>query len=226
MGLDWMVDKRKPKLGFDERFAEIEPLIEDAEEDSNERTRLIIELEEISVSAFEEIGCPRIGVDEEATVWWDEHVYAPSMEKAKKMRAKLPHDKPPKDDFEERQRAADGEYTKFWLDSTRADCLEKANGRYVTDLAAVSKGKTKVSGIMCSDLDFRGKMMRYVEGLDEDLVNEAWEDHNADECVDYADRLAEAKKDIRGGDNLTTLESAIQWLRFWGNRGFGYWAWY
>jgi len=80
--------------------------------------------------------------------------------------------------------------------------------------------------VMVTSLDFRGKMMRYVEGLDEDLVNEAWEDHTADECVDYANRLEEAKKDIRGGDNLRTLESAIKWLRFWGNRGFGYWAWY
>jgi hypothetical protein len=22
------------------------------------------------------------------------------------------------------------------------------------------------------------------------------------------------------------LEQAISWLRFWGERGFGYWAWY
>jgi len=226
MGLDWMVHKRKPKLGFDLLFDEIESLIEKTDEDSNEYTRLTKEIEEISVSAFEEIGCPRIGIDKEATVWWDKNVYAPSMEKAKKMRAALPHTKPPKNEWETKCREHDKEYAKFWLDSTRADCLAKAKGRYVTDLAKTSKGKARVSGMMCSDLDFRGKMMRYIEDLDEDLVNEAWEDHTADECVDYANRLEGAKGGICGKDDLAKLESAIQWLRFWGNRGFGYWAWY
>ena len=227
MGLDWMVNKRKPKLGLDERFKQVESLMGEADEDSNEFTRLAKELEEVSVSAFEVIGCPRVGIDEEATTWWDENVYAPSIEKAKKIRAESPYAGPPESEWREHQRATDKEYAKYWLDdSTRADCLEKAKGRYVTNLAKVSKGKASVSGIMCSDLDFRGKMMRYVEGLDDDLVNEAWEDHTADECVDYANRLEEAKKDIRGGDNLRTLESAIKWLRFWGNRGFGYSAWY
>ena len=80
---------------------------------------------------------------------------------------------------------------------------------------------------MVESIDFRGKMMRYVTDLDEELVNEAWEDHTAEECVDYATRLEAVLPTIPDGpEGKEPLQGAIKWLSFWGSRGFGYFAWY
>lgn len=226
MGLDWMVNERKPKLGFDTRFEEVSKLVAEADEDTNEYTRLKKDLEAVSISVYEEIGCPRIGIDTNATEWWEDNIYAPAMLKAKEIRANLPYTEPAKDKWEEKRRDRDKDYAKAWLDSTREDCLSRSMGRYVVELAKVTKGVAEYTGIACSSLDFRGKMIGYVDGLDQELSSEAYDDHTPDECLDYADRLEEAMADTRGSENIEVLVSAIKWLRFWGGRGFGYWAWY
>jgi len=45
--------------------------------------------------------------------------------------------------------------------------------------------------------------------------------------VDYARRLTEVLPTIPDGpEGRERLQSAIDWLNFWGSRGFGYFAWY
>jgi len=178
-------------------------------EEEVESPQLEKEFEEISISCYEAVGAPKIGEDDRATAWFKEHNYEPAHADAKA--GKLDH----RDDAKE-----------FWLQSFEK-CLEKHVGQHVMELAEQQGGEAAVSGIAVQSIDFRGKMMRFVTGLDEELVNEAWEDHTAEECVDYAKRLTEVLPTIPDGpEGKELLQGAIDWLNFWGSRGFGYFAWY
>ncbi len=81
--------------------------------------------------------------------------------------------------------------------------------------------------------------------ISEELRNEAFDDHSADACLDYADRLEdslheyqaehpdwETRKErteygtVDAKDDAEVLDAAVKWLRFWGENGFGYSGWY
>ena len=210
MGLDWVLDKAKARPGFEERFVTVTRMLQQMrEQDEAESPELEAELEEISISCYEAVGAPQVGIDEKATQWYRENNYEPAHADAKA------------GELDNRPELRD-----FWLQDFEK-CLEKNKGQYVMELAEQQGGEAAVSGIAVASLDFRGKVMRYVTGLDEDLVEEAWTDHTAEECLDYAKRLAAELPNVKEGENdRGLLEEAIAWLRFWGERGFGYWAWY
>jgi hypothetical protein len=95
----------------------------------------------------------------------------------------------------------------------------------VVELAREKGGVAAVGGMLTGALDFRGKVVgRSEEIIGDALAEEAYEDHSAEECLSYAKRLEEALGD-RQDDDVKYLREAISWLRFWGERGFGYWAW-
>ena len=209
MGLDWVLDKHKARPGFEDRYATVTQRLADMRNDGAESPDLEEELKKISISCYETVGAPRVGIDEEATEWYRKNNYEPAQADA--ISGKL-----------------DGrpEAKEFWLRPFE-ECLEDHKGQYVMELAREKGGEAAVSGIAVQSIDFRGKMMRYVEGLEEGLVNEAWENHTAEECVDYAKRLAGVLPTIPDGpEGKELLQGAIDWLNFWGSRGFGYWAWY
>jgi len=67
MGLDWNPGN-KPKPGHEEEFRRIYEALGETT-DEVERNALLSRFEEISVSAFETLGTPRVGHDEAATAW-------------------------------------------------------------------------------------------------------------------------------------------------------------
>ena len=117
----------------------------------------------------------------------------------------------------------------------------------MAELAKRPEGLASINGIMCSSLDFRGKAVAMSTVISEELRNEAFDDHDADACADYADRLEASlheyqaehpdwatrqERDEYGSavdvkDDVEVLEAAVKWLRFWGrDNGFGYSGWY
>jgi hypothetical protein len=215
MGLDWMVHKTKPREGCEARFAELTRLLNDMREDGATSPSLEEELEGISVNVGEVIGAPRIGVDERADRWFREV-------------------------YDENRAREDGspEFAAHWSRPFE-DLLEENRGRYVLELAEDQGGMAAVSGIVATSLDFRGKIVGSCPLLSRDLREEAYEDHSAEEMLDYARRL---RRDLQGGveslepsrgaarrnenDWEDAVDAAIRWLEFWGEKGFGYWAWY
>ena len=207
MGLDWMLDKVKPRPGSEARFDEISKLLQEMRDDARS-PELEEERERISVSCLEAIGAPRTGEDPRADAWFRENVYEPAHEDALKGER-------------------DAKFQEFW-GRTFEECLEDNKGKHVAELAEKTGGIAAVSGMMMvSTLDFRGKVLRFIKGLDEDLVNESYQDHTAEECVGYARRLEEQLPNVADGpEGKELLRGAVGWLRFWGELGFGYHAWY
>lgn len=215
MGLDWVLDKTKPREGSETRFAEIELALtkiresaktQEAYEELTEDLRE--ELDGISMSAFEAVGAPRIGHDKRADEWFREHNYDPAHKDA--LEGKLDHSP---------------ERKEFWLRSFE-ECLKEHKGQYILEAAELEGGVAEVTGIAVGSADFRGKILRFCEGLPGELVNESYENHTGEECVDYADRLEEALGEVPSEEDKKLVRSAAGWLRFWGSKGFGYYAWY
>lgn len=67
MGLDWNPGNR-PKPGHEDEFRQIFETLEDGA-DGDDHKALLARFEEISISAFETLGTPRVGHDEAATAW-------------------------------------------------------------------------------------------------------------------------------------------------------------
>jgi hypothetical protein len=185
MGLDWVLDKRKARPEFEERYATVSRMLQQMREqgEAEPGEELLKEYEEISMSCYEAVGAPQVGIDEEATEWYRKNNYEPAQADAKAGK------------LEGRPEMRD-----FWLQPFEK-CLEEHKGQYVMELAEQQGGEAAVTGIAVQSIDFRGKVMRYIEGLDEDLVNEAWEDHTAEECLAYAKKLEAELPNVKEGEN-------------------------
>jgi hypothetical protein len=240
MGLDWMLQAHTHRPGCEKQYrrikAKLEALAEDeklaAEQKEKLQKDLTSALKLVAVSPFEVIGAPQVGIDQEATAWFKREVFEPNQQRVAAERKKATGDRMDR-------------FIAFWarpFDQVVAD----EHGKYVVELAKEPEGVAAISGMLCTALDFRGKAVVLSVVVTEDLRNEAFDNHDADECVDYADRLqaslAEYKvehpdwetrheKNTWGGlasarDDAQAIEVAAKWLRFWGGRGFGYSAWY
>lgn len=215
MGLDWMLQKTKARPGSESRFAQLTLEMDKisrhakSQEEYEELTRdLSEELAGISVHAFDVIGAPRLGHDEKADNWFFENVYKPNHEEAI---------------------SRDGSGLTGWaaLWSKPFDAIvEKYKGQYILEAAEEEGGCAAVSGMLCSAADFRGKMLRFCEGLPSELVDESYEDHTGEQSLEYADRLERAIALVEDEEGRGTVRDAVAWLRFWGSKGFGYNAWY
>ena len=161
-------------------------------------------LQGISVNPCEELKCPRIGIDPEATQWfrrelWETH------------RAQQPH-------------------LPFW-DLPFEEALRSYHGRYVPALAKVREGLSEYVGPVGGETSVRAKVLqRALDALqDRDLISEGWRDHDAQEAGEYADRLQGALQAHRGQarpESVEIVEAAARWLRFWSGRGYGFRAWF
>ena len=111
--------------------------------------------------------------------------------------------------------------------------IEQNAGKYVAELAKNKGGLGKVVGMCVGPESFRGKMLRYMEWLDEDLRNEAYENHDPDELVGYGERLLAAAESQEPKaeteehrEEVQTLRDAATWCTFWGENGHSMAAWY
>lgn len=217
MGLDWVLHKNKPKDGHEERFAEIDRLLREQELSAEKEQEAEKELETISVSAYEVIGCPRIGIDEAATVYFKTEIYPSSQELAQQNHGE-------KDEF-----------FKYWMRPVE-EVLKDETGKWVPHLAANKDGLAKMTGMIVSPMDFRGKVIGYCDFISSELQEEAYRDHTAEEAEDYGKRIelhvhGEMKKlnsrqKAQFEQERRYIEGAVEWLKFWGSRGFGFYAWY
>ena len=104
---------------------------------------------------------------------------------------------------------------------------------HIVELSPYKTANTGFSGIMCSNLDFRGKGIGCSDLLSTELKEEAYEDHTPEESIDYASRLKthltqykKSKLDDDQKEDWDFIMAGIKWLEFWGNRGHGYHAWF
>lgn len=242
-----MLDKLKPKDGHLAEFHRLQEELRTLdrqeglpEEEYRKKAKALnAQLDEISISPFAVMGCPRIGIDKEATEWFRDNVVAERKKEVAEEKAKprAPKDTPPREQWGYRNEA----FVKHWSRSFKA-LVEENKGKYVTELAKKREGVSTVSGMLCSSIDFRGKLVGYAQDvIGDDLAEEAYRDHDADECLDYASRMeaaidqwvhenpekaASKTREEDYPEYLRLLRSAVTWLRFWGNEGFGYHAWY
>ena len=225
MGLDWLLHGSKPKTGFEKQFHRINDKLnalksdEKLPDDKKKQLRSDLELalKSVSISPFEVIGAPRVGIDEDATEWFKREVFAPiQLRLAKGKNAPR--------------------FVHYW-GRPFDEVVQDERGKFVVQLAKDQDGVAAISGILCSSLDFRGKAVALSEVITEALKSEAYDDHSGDECIDYADRLEAELVDfkVRHSDwanrarikeDAEDIEAAVKWLRYWGSRGFGYTAWY
>lgn len=227
MGLDWMLNKMKAKDGHQAEFDELNKKLNDNISGEEEK-QIEARLDQISTSVYEVLGAPRVGDNETTRAWFREHTYEPAQKEveAEKTRRSFPHTR----------------FIAHW-DRPFETLLAENAGKYILELAPDQEDIAAVSGMLTSNLDFRGKIIGRSPVLSEDLQNQAYEDHTAEEAVAYAESLAERlevyKTEIcpdwetaqfgNGGpirDAIADVENAIKWLSYWGSRGFGFHAWY
>jgi hypothetical protein len=249
MGLDWMLQTDKPKAGWVKDYKRIKGKLEALDEDeglTKEQRKalqrdLMSALKQVAVSSFEVIGAPQVGIDIEATEWFRREVFEPfqiRVAEEKKKPALRPSANPQWNDRNDRLIAHWGRPFE--------QVLQEEKGKYVVELAKEREGVAAITGFLCTSLDFRGKAIVLSVVVQEDLRQEAFDDHDPDECLDYANRLEASLQNYKaehpdwetrhekndwGGmasakDDAEAIESAVKWLRYWGSHGFGYSGWY
>lgn len=249
MGLDWMLDAHRAKPGCEKPYRRIIEKLHalehdrsiDLEQSEVMRRDLEAALKQVAISPFEVIGAPQVGIDAEATEWFRINLYLPAQVRVADEKTRPV----PRDPSNPRWDDRNDDYINYW--DRPFDALEQAeHGKYVVELAKEREGLAPITGILCSLLDFRGKSVALAVVINETLRNEAYDDHDADACLDYADRLASAVDDYKaahpdletrreeaeyGGlvgaaGDIADIEAAVKWLRYWGSRGFGFSGWY
>ncbi len=215
MGLDWMLHGSKPKPGYEKQFHRINDKLAALETDAGLaddkkkqfRSDLELALKSVSISPYEVVGAPRVGIDADATEWFRKQVYEP-------VQLRLSQESNPR-------------FIAYWR-RPFSEIVEDERGKYVVELAKEREGVAAITGMLCSSLDFRGKVVALSAMLPEELKNEAYDDHSGDECLDYADRIEAALREVSEEhvEEVADVTAAVKWLRYWGSRGFGYGAWY
>lgn len=244
MGLDWVLERTRPKKGHEREYAKLRKKLEKLEGDGAGEERLEAvrtALASVSHSAMAEIGAPRVGIDAPATKYFLEQVYAGEVERAK----------------------AAGEKPR-----TREAALAEAHGRYVLELAKDKRGFAGGS-FLVSELDYGAGVIDACGDVVRD-TSEAWVDHGAKEAAAFAKRLrrdlARAKSPVRlrderrrdrakrqgalgppiaasgthddqvwmrvsfrgamnFDDQVATVKALASWLEYWSKRGYGFRAW-
>lgn len=231
MGLDWMLHGHVPKPGREEQYRRIKDKLDrlelDDEVPENQRKPLRRDLEaaleQEALSPFEVIGAPRVGIDEAATEWFRLNVYLPIQQRVAVEKLKPSARDPNNPQWDDRNEGL----VKHW-DRPFEAVLVDERGKYVVELAKEREGIAAITGVLCSSLDFRGKAVAMAEALPAELRNEAYDDHDAAACIDYANRLEAALEDVDDEhlEELIDIRAAVKWLRYWGSRRFGFSGWY
>jgi hypothetical protein len=109
------------------------------------------------------------------------------------------------------------------------DLIQTMKGYPITKLATDKEGIAKYSGIATSEFDFRGQALQTVKSLSKDIIEEAFDFHNPKDTVAYSEKLKSFLQENRKSLNeeeIDILESAYNWLFYWGNKGHGFKPWY
>lgn len=176
----------------------------------------------VTISPMATMGCPRIGIDEEATTW------------AKNYYNEI------KEGYEADERVDDQlqKRKEQFLDNFPdvEAYIRENHGKHVPELAKNKEGLGLVTGIAVGPESFRGKVLRFMKWLEPSLVDESYENHEPNELEDYGNRLLRAAEEreqsLNGSgteedlDEVGTLKAAAAWCIFWGSNGHAMHAWY
>lgn len=112
---------------------------------------------------------------------------------------------------------------------TPEDTINSLSEQELKDTEDIFEG----GSFLTSNNDFRGKLVAYSELLNDDLIEEAHENHSAKQSIEYANKLEKylVKYDYNNlneeeKEDYDDIIRAIKWLRFWGKHGHGFTAWY
>lgn len=231
MGLDWML-QRKIKQGCEEEATRLMGTPRN-QLPVDEAERIEARLDEISMSPYEAMGCPRIGIDSEATEYM-RSLYGEHPDKFYVVVAREPEGTTEK-------------RSMLW-----GEVLKEYHGQYVPELAKEPDGMGHVTGVAAPLASYRGKMVSYLSILPDSERDRAFTDMTAKQMLSYADDLESRAREAIGqavdpadrekmlaalegkSQDLTAdhlrdyhvIHTACRWLRFWGGKGFDMWAWY
>jgi len=211
VGLDWCLDRLKPRDGYREEFDHLFAEFTRRPKGDPEMEGIRLRLLEISVEAISELGCPRVGIDQEANDFFRK-VYEGTLKEIKEL--------------EDSGRPVPVEFKAYWKRSFE-EVLTDNYGMHVLELAKERAGLPAIVGMMAGPLDFRGDVVANCTLLNETLRERAYEDHKPEEAVEYAELLTRAILEAAPDDvEVIRVRQAIKWLEFWGSRGYGFRAWY
>lgn len=214
MGLDMMLNDFSPKPGHEVECQALHARLSEVDESNSlERSSLEDRLRNISTSPYDVIGAPRVGHDAAATEWFRLNVFQPNRDEAEHRRQTGPAD------------SIHTPFISYWMRPFDA-VLADNRGKHVVALAKDQRG-VGGGGMLTSSLDYRGKIISSAEFLPEDLRDEAYDKHTAQQSLDYADRLERALTKVPNDvDHVQAVRIGIAWMRYWGERGFGWSPWY
>lgn len=253
MGLDWCL-KDRIKPGNEEEAEILRGKLDEMDEETKEYKLARSRLDEISVSPAETLGAPRIGIDKAATDWLrKQHKEVKAEIKAAKKAGNRMGDhyvqhwsRPFKEILKE-------EHGKYVIDlvgynaSTVTGMIAAA-----TDFRGKCIGRCDIlpDGLQNEAYQDHGpaEMLAYAKRLEDavaKILKMSAEDVKA-RAKTLGEELEAATKDKAGMGyyevsekwydglskkdkqiyELSTVLEGANWLRFWGERGHGYWAWY
>jgi len=198
MGLDWCLPDMIGRPGFKTEFYELRRRLRELSRDDPRCDGYLARLAEIGLRPIDELDVPRIGIEPEATKWFAQQVEDLRAESADVATWRRP--------FEQ--------------------LVDESFGRPVLPLCKPCLGIPKFVAF-CDPLGFRGNVIfRFREFLPTSLLEEAYEDHTDAEAASYAEALHFAALDVPQYLDAACVHSAVEWLRFWSSRGYGFTASY
>jgi hypothetical protein len=172
MGLEWVLNKTKARPGLERRFAELTAMVGQMGKDGvGPGPSTAAQLEAVSMSCFEVIGAPRIGIDEKATEFFRTQIYEPLAEEAR--------------------RYTPSQQKVAWALRPYEELLEESRGQWVVFLAKERGGNAPCKPGVRAGVDFDLAEMVAHGGKDigRGLADEAYEDHSPEGCLSYAKAL-------------------------------------
>jgi hypothetical protein len=219
MGLD-MRPMGKPKPGFESRFVEI--------------LEMVTKDKIPQPSFFEKLKGKKLPTKEELLEEW----FANQIQSYETLKApKVGIDKSANDWIKQKYEESEKEVSEN-------EFIEQHNGFYVIELSEEKDGVPPYISLGQDENVFRGQfLVECTELIGEDLVAEAWNTKNAEETLDYGNRLMTIATKIAKEKNLeylceqrippdldeTNIESKLhilfslsKWLIYYGKNGHGY----
>jgi hypothetical protein len=112
------------------------------------------------------------------------------------------------------------------------DVLELNKDMYIVELSPeINNFPSGTASFVTSKLDFRGQIIGRSDLIDDELREEAYEDHTSEQMLEYADKLEIClnkfdREQTNEESELEDIADTIKWLRFWGSKSHGFRVWY
>ena len=194
MGLEWILQD-KIKEGYLPEYKELIVKL-NLVKDNIEILKIKTRLKELVITPQEVAECKRVGINVEATEY---------------LRNKLLKSLESKEDSKE---------------ESLEKIILKNHGKYIDCLVPLYK-KDAIADYYSLDkgcLNFKGSLIGNNYNIPYIIRSDAFQNHSHAEMLKYAEKLRTVISENEELDyhNMEVIKSAIKWLKFWGNNGFGF----